>query len=37
MTVPSGAALTVPAGVNLNKNGHTVTGSVVNAGGLVFD
>jgi hypothetical protein len=37
MTVPAGAALTVPAGLNLNKNGHTISGSVVNSGGLIFD
>jgi hypothetical protein len=37
MTVPAGATLTVPAGVNLNKSGYTVTGSVVNTGGQVFD
>jgi hypothetical protein len=37
MTVPAGATLTIPAGVILNKNGHTVTGSVNNTGGTIFN
>jgi hypothetical protein len=37
MTIPSGATLIVPAGVILNKNGKTLTGSVTNTGGLVVD
>jgi hypothetical protein len=35
--VPAGATITVPAGVILNKNGHTVTGSVNNTGGTFFN
>jgi hypothetical protein len=37
MAIPAGATLTVPAGVILNKNGYTVTGSVVNTGGLIIE
>jgi hypothetical protein len=37
MTIPAGGALTVPAGVLLNKNGKTITGSVVNAGGTIYN
>jgi hypothetical protein len=37
MTVLSGATLTVPAGLILNKNGKTVTGSVVNTGGIIIN
>jgi hypothetical protein len=37
LTVPAGAQLLVPPGLTLNKNGYTVTGSVVNTGGLIFE